>query len=461
MGSRKKHCVREHRCATERRHFSTLLRMLLLASGLCAAIVLAARPARGSAFDAQGEDWEGLSQLVRMAQSELGAAHVAVATTLALRDLKREDALLLVHPEQTLDVDELAAFLRAGGRIVLLDDYGTGDALLARFGIKRVPLPSRPAEMLRGNPSLAIAEPASGHAAVRDVIHVVTNHATGLEHPALSKLLVVRAAARSDAPPEADVNLALAGAVGQGRFIAVGDASIAINAMLRYPGNRALCTALLRYATEDDAWGNRDGKLYILTNGFRTTGAFGDESPAGGVLGDARRGLSRVLETLRHDGMPPIAAYLLALATGLGILGWASTRAGRTHRALPPRYVRPVAAAQQGGVAGRAAVVGAPTTSRVLAMLELKSALEEELALRLRLDRPLAHNELVAKARAAGLVDEAGAQTLARALAQLARIEGLLVTRRRGLVERVRDRDVLAMAARVNDLLMVQSDRAT
>jgi hypothetical protein len=422
----------------------------LLAGWLFFAAWLAPSAAKGAPFDLRGEDWEGLSQLVKMAQGELGPDRVAVTSSLALKDLKREDALFLVHPERTLDVDELAAFLRAGGRVVLLDDYGTGDELLARFGIRRVPLPARPAEVLRGNPSFAIAEPASGHAAVRDVAHVVTNHATGLEHPGLSKLLVVRSVETNGAE-EPGVILALAGAVGQGRLIAVGDASIGINAMLRFPGNRALCLSLLRYATEDDSWGSRNGKLFLLANDFQTTGNYGKSSA--GAFGEGRRALAEALETLRHDGMPPLAAYLVALALGLGVIGWMSTRAGRTHKPVLPKYVRPVAVAQQGGVAGRAAVVGAPATSRILAMLELKSALEEQVATRLGLDRVPSHDELVEKVRSAGLLDDEGLNALASILGRLANVETMLVMHRRGVMDRVRDKDVVTMAARVDELL--------
>jgi hypothetical protein len=418
----------------------------------------AARAAAGP-FDAHGEDWEGMSQLVRIAQAQLGPQRVVVTSTLSLGDLGRGDGLLIVHPERTMDSDGLTAFMRAGGRLVLLDDYGTGDGLLARFGIRRVPMPGRPAEMLRGNPALAIAEPASAHPAVRDVGRVVTNHATGLEHPALSSVLVVR----GDGEP--DVLLAVAGAVGQGRLLAVGDASVAINEMMRYPGNRALAAALVRYATEDDVWGRRDGKLYVLTNDFTTTGTFGDESSLGGTAGDLRRALVSTLETLRRDGMPPLAAYLVAVVVGLGIVIWTSARAGRTHKSAVPRFVRRVPAVAQGGVAGHAAILSAPGTSRVLAILELKSALEEDFATRLGFDRPPPHEELVARARAAQLLDAEQAARLASLLGTLTRIEGLLLQRRRGAVGRIRDADVVAMAARVRDMLdavgAVPRDRVT
>jgi hypothetical protein len=438
--------------ATARVQAATLAVLLLTA--------LVPLHAAAAPFAVRGEDWEGLSQLVRLAESEIGTQRVVVVDSrdhaapavLRLQDLKREDALLIVHPERPLDVDELAGFMRAGGRLVLMDDYGTGDELLARFGIRRVPMPVRPAEMLRSNPSLAVAEPASGHAAVRDVAHVVTNHATGLAHPGLSKLLVVHAA-HATGSEEPDVLLALAGAVGEGRLIAVGDASLGINSMLRFPGNRALCSALVRYATEDDAWGARAGKLYIVANDFETTGSFGGVSGVSGVLGEARHALALTVDTLRHPGMPPLAAYTLAILVGLGVVLWTSTRAGKTHRRVVPRYVRPVSPAAQGGFAGRAAVVGAPRAARALAMLELKRALEEELMTRLSLDRVPAREDLVEKARAAGVLTAENAEDLDRLLASLSHIESAMGLQQRGVRERIREADVRSVAAQVHQIL--------
>jgi hypothetical protein len=284
---------------------------------------------------------------------------------------------------------------------------------------------------------------------------VVTNHATGLAHPGLSKLLVVHAA-HSAGSEEPDVMLALAGAVGQGRLIAVGDASIGINSMLRFPGNRALCSALVRYATEDDAWGVRGGKLYVVANDFETTGSFGGDTGVSGVVGEARHALALTVDTLRRPGMPPAAAYALAIAVGLGVVLWTSTRAGKTHRRVVPRYVRPSSPAAQGGFAGRAAVVGGRGAARALAMLELKSALEEELMTRLSLDRIPAREDLVEKARAAGVLTDENAEDLDRLLANLSAIESAVGTERRGeglVRQRIREADVRSVAARVHQIL--------
>ncbi len=401
--------------------------------------------ARGAPFDPHGDDWEGLSQFVRMAESELGSARVAAVAKLDLHQLEPADSLIIVHPTRSLAIEGLSSFMRAGGRLILLDDYGTGDELLGRFGVRRRPLPAHPAEMLRENPALAIAEPAAEHPIVRDVSRVVTNHATGLEHPGLSPLLVVRG------DGEADVLLAVAGTVGRGHMIAVGDASIPMNSMLRYPGNRALALALIRYATEDDSWGKRGGKLYVLANDFDTTGTFGDDSQVANAASEVRRAMAGAVDTLHRDGMPPMAAYLAAVAVGFGVVVWAGTRAGKTHKLTTPRFVRPVPVVAHGGIAGHAAVLGAPGTSRALAILELKSALEEELATRLRLERALPPDRLIERVRAERLLDDEGQLALSRLFANMARVETRLA-KHPGAPMGVRDAEVIAVADEVRNL---------
>src|SRR5262249_35410191 len=152
-------------------------------------------------------------------------------------------------PNASLDAESLARFMHDGGRVVLVDDFGSGDELLAHFGIERVPLPANPTLMLRHNPAFPIAEPASEHSVVWGVNRVVLNHASGLRHPELSPVLKVRG--------DEDVLVAVAGAVGQGRLLAIGDGSVFMNSMLRFPGNRALAAGVVRYAVEDDASGRR------------------------------------------------------------------------------------------------------------------------------------------------------------------------------------------------------------
>jgi hypothetical protein len=424
----------------------------------CLACVSAlSRPASAAPFDLTGTDWEGCTEFVQLAEAELGAGRVSVVSKIEMRQLKREDALILIHPTRAIDTDALSAFMRHGGRVVLLDDYGTGDTLLRHFGIERVPAPAHPSEELRNNPSFAIAEPASNHPVVKDVSKVVTNHPTGLRHAELSPVLKIRSADGND------VLLALAGAVGQGRFLAVGDASIVIDSMLRYPGNRAFARALVHYATDDDNWGKRGGNVYIAANDFEIRGRFGESASFWDDLDDARRDAVDSIEQVRRSGMPAGASYVLAVAIGLAVVIWVGSRAGKPHRPIVPRFLRGTPVAIQGGIAGHAAVIGAPGTSRVLAMLELKSALEEGMCALLALDAPPGSDALLLKLAAAGLLPDEDLRALKALLLRLSNVETASLSRQhlprgdqpgfRAGPGKIRDREVLSVAKTVERLL--------
>jgi hypothetical protein len=406
----------------------------------------AARTADQGPLDPTGQDWEGLSGLVELAQSELGPGRVVVTRQLDYSDvgggLRPSDGVLLVHPETTLDTDSLSRFMKDGGRVVLLDDYGTGDELLLHFGIDRVPLPSRPAEMLRHNPSFAIAEPASEHSVVWGVGRVVTNHATGLRHPDLSPVLEVR----GDGEP--NVLVALAGAVGKGRLLAIGDGSVFMNSMLRYPGNRALAAGVVRYAVEDDANGPRGGRLWIVSGAFEQSGTYGDDGSLDVAFKSRLRAVGEAFASFKREGAPPLVAYVTAVAVGLGLIVWIGSRAGRPHVPASPRYTRSIPLVAQGGMAGHVAVISAPGTSRVLAMLEVKSALEDDLCEVLGLERNPGHEELVKELGKRRLLDDRERAELRALLLVLARTETLVLSRRGSSLGAVRDGEVVE-AARV------------
>lgn len=407
--------------------------------------------AEAAPFDLTGADWEGCSELVRIARGELGAARVVATTTIDFKELKPEDGLLLLYPEKSLDVDELSKFMRAGGRVVLLDDFGRGESLLRHFGMERVPVPKNPVESLRQNPQLALAEPASAHPVVADVNRVVTNHATGLSHPDLSPVLKIRGS------NESDVFIAVAGAVGdkppapQGRFLVVGDPSIVMNSMLRYAGNKSLARGLVRYAVENDAWGNRGGRLFIAAGAFEQKGSFGGEE---NTIAEWLRMLKDAFDIIRKDGLPDPLAWAAAIAIGLALVVWVGSRAGKLHKPVVPRFVRRVPQVAQGGVAGHAAVIAAPQTSRVLAILELKSALEEQLAVMLGLGKVPPHQELISAVAERGLLDAEGVRSLSKLLLRMSNVETMVVYQRSGgMVQAVRDNEVVSIARSMRQIL--------
>lgn len=402
--------------------------------------------ARAEPFALAGTDWEGCAELVRLARAELGADHVVVTDRVDLGALEPRDAVLMLHPERGVDSGELAKFMKAGGRVLLLDDFGKGDGLLQHFGMARIPLPAAPAESLRQNPHLALAEPASPHPVVADVQRVVTNHATGIRHPDLSPVLKVRPA-DPDAP---DVPVAVAGAVGKGRLLVIADPSIVMNSMLRYAGNKALARGLARYALEDDTWGPRGGRLIMVSGAFTSQGHFGGEDSRLASALDALRELARELRT---QGMPPAMAFSLAIGAGLALLAWVARRAAKLHRVQVPRFTRRVPTVAHGGVAGHAAVVSSKHSSRVLGMLELKHALEEELCQALELDALPPQAELVRAVERDGLLDAQGLAALRRVLLKMATVETLILARRGPTPPPYKDRELVEAATDVKRIV--------
>lgn len=378
-------------------------RWLAISAGaalLCSSVSFAG-VARAKGFEIADTSWEGTSELYALAQQELGKEKVEVLASVDFEHLGKNDSLLVLHPERELDYNELSAFLRAGGRMAVLDDRGEAAHFLARFQIHRVEAPRNPAQSLRDNPKLAIAVPAveqvagqeqNRHPVVAGVDRVVTNHPTALVHPNLTQVLKIPALG------EPDATLAVTGIIAKsGRLFAMGDPSVVINEMLRYPGNRSFASGLLKYLVENDAGVSRGGKLYILTNDFGQKGHFGGSRGALGELSNLSQTLAEFATELEKNGLPGTLSLALAALAGSGALAWAINYSSRRYRRSVPRYALAPPLVAQGGLAGRAAVLSAPTTDPALVLLELRSALSEALAQRLGLSRLASAEQIIAE----------------------------------------------------------------
>jgi hypothetical protein len=431
----------------------------VLAGLLLALALLRAAPAEAGAFDVNDTGWEGSSELLELAREALGADRIVIAAVLDWEQLTPRDGLLVLHPTSELDYDEVSAFLRAGGRLALLDDYGKGAALLERFQIRRIPAPLRPASTLRQSSGIAIAIPAvqqvagieqGRHPVVADVSQLVTNHPTALTHPNLTAVLEIPAIG------EPNATLAVTGIiVNRGRLFAMGDPSATINLMMRYPGNRAFAKGLVEYLVEDDAWGRRGGKLYLLSNDFKQTGAYGGGTSLSRELKEQFEGLSELIADMRDDGLPDLLAIVLAMLAGLGVVVWTGVVSTRPYRRSAPRYAAAQPLVAQGGVAGRAAVLAAPTTHPALALLEVKSALEEGLALRLDLPPNTGPKALLEEIDGRALLAKRSYEELVNIFRELNRAEMAVAAAQplrvpRGSIERLGQR-VAALLAEVKE----------
>ena len=125
-----------------------------------------------------------------------------------------------------------------------------------------------------------------------------------------------------------------------------------------------------------------------------------------------------------------------------------------------PGLTKTIPLAAQGGLAGHAAVVGRARRSHYLAIIELKSALEEELAVVLGLDRAPGHDGLQALVKTRGLLDSEGRSSLRQLLLRMSEIETMMLSERTYALRRIRDREVLVTAETVRRLLMLAHQNA-
>ena len=334
---------------------------LVTLAALLGALLLP-RAARAAAFDVNDATWEGCSELLDIARRELGETRVLAVGVLDWDEVKPEDGVLALHPEQAMDPDETAAFMKAGGRLAIVDDFGRGDETLRRFKIERASVPSRPVSALRNNPNLAIAEPVIGG--------VVGAAPGGGQRAAPGHQPPDR-----PAPPET-CRRCCASAPSASRtpsspsparwrraaLFAMSDPSAVINLMLRYPGNRAFVAGLARYLLDDEGGSRGKGRLFIVSNRFEEHGAFGGQSSLRKDIEEQLHALANALADAREHGLPGWLHIALAGFVVLALAGWTARNSARAYKSALPRYARATPLVAQGGAAGRFAMLAAPSS---------------------------------------------------------------------------------------------------
>jgi hypothetical protein len=302
--------------------------------------------------------WDGLDSLTSLAKQ--AEAPLLTPAALDLGQLTPRDALLIVSPESALPTNALTAFLRDGGRVALLDDFGSGERLLSAYQVQRLTAPTDRVPALRDDPNFLVAYPASEHPLVEGVELLLTNRASALRHRDLKPVFTF---GRSDAA------LVLAGAVGAGRLVAVGDGSVLINQLLALPEHQRFAKNLLSYLQRPG------GRLFLVAGDATFTGNYG---------GSSGYGLSYVdgfLKRATHPDLPPGVLSLL----GFGLCAIAAVMvAGSLPRRSP--YVRnELAPRVHAGFAGRVALHERAAPNLVWTLLDYKRELLSELTRKLAL----------------------------------------------------------------------------
>jgi hypothetical protein len=334
--------------------------------------------------------WDGLETLTALARD--AEAPLLTPAALDLAQLTPRDALLIVSPEVALPTGALTSFLRDGGRIALLDDFGSGERLLSAYQVQRYDAPKAGVPALREDETLLVAYPASEHPLVEGVELLLTNRASALRHRDLKPVFTF---GRSDSA------LVLAGAVGAGRLVAVGDGSVLINQLLALPAHQRFAKNLLAYLQRPG------GRLFLVDGAARFEGSYG---------GSTGRGLSYVdgfFKRVAHPDLPPSVLSLLSF--GLCAIG-AVMVAGSLPRRSP--YVRNELLPRSdvhAGFAARVRLRERDLPNLVWTLLDYRRELNAELSRRLG----LAHNANVASVL--GALRQRGWQE-----SQLAELDALL-----------------------------------
>lgn len=271
------------------------------------ALALAPRAAFADDYDVHSAEWNGLRELVRVAQ-EVGV-HLRPSATLDWASIGRRHGLLILYPLTNVDLADLSGFLEDGGRLALLDDFGSSSRVLQWFQVAR-------SEEVRGTPrsprlpGLLIANPRIEHPLTEGVDTLITNEPAVLSHPRLSPVFAL-----SDDPRQGVV---LAGQVERGRLVVGGDPSVLINTMLRFPGNRQFARNLLLYLA-----GRPGGHVHLVHSRFATRGEYYNrgraKTPARALVASIDEALARFSALGGDPVIVRSLALLLMMFTAMGM----------------------------------------------------------------------------------------------------------------------------------------------
>jgi hypothetical protein len=278
------------------------------AAGLLVAIAWLSPAAAAEAdYDLGSRAWNGLSDF-RAVAAGLGFT-VEASSDLAWETLAPErDVLFLLYPTTAVDPIQLGSFVRAGGRVLVADDFGRADEALARLGLLRRPAHTVRARRWDGNPNLPIAEARlAAHPLARDAAELVTNHPSVFTAEGGDTVFAF----------SGDDAVVVAGELGAGRYVALSDPSVLINDMLAFDGNLAFALNLCRWLQPQGGGRTGAGRIIVLTGDVRLHGET-PRAPEASSVNDILKAAGSALEDL-NDYLP--SEGLLRLLGGLGAAG--------------------------------------------------------------------------------------------------------------------------------------------
>jgi hypothetical protein len=234
-----------------------LLLFVLLVVGLIT--ILVAGATSSSAFSTFNPGWDGASG-VRSAAAETGASVDVLTDTAPYAEADRATVVFILAPVESYsprDRDELRAFLRRGGTIIVAEDFGDGgNSMLASLGAT-VRFDGRlVADQRRHGPGIdmPVAPNVTASPYTGGVDALMLNRGTVLTNTTDATILVRTSEfayldqdidGNIDGAPLRQYPVVAAESIGDGTVIAVSDPSVFINSMQRRASNAAFVRGLV------------------------------------------------------------------------------------------------------------------------------------------------------------------------------------------------------------------------
>lgn len=266
-------------------------------------------------YGLENDEWNGLADFIRLAKARDFELRPAAGVDYA--KLTPKDRLVIVYPTREIDPARLASFVIDGGKVLLLDDFGSSTQLLERLGIERLPADDiRHESVHMGRPGLPIFRPGGKHPLLSGVEEVVANHPAALRTDGGAILPY----------EDASAGLVYDMRLGEGKVVVVADASVAINHMLQVGDNRAFLTNALRYICKD---AGPECRPYLLVGDFVLAGKYtktGDpRKDVSDWASDALGAINDWLDDLADDIPHKNALYYASILLMLGVVIFAVT----------------------------------------------------------------------------------------------------------------------------------------
>jgi hypothetical protein len=165
--------------------------------------------------------WNGLATFTSLAEGS--GLQVLQRQQLEWESLDNNDLLIILYPTNHLDPNQVIQFIRSGGRVLLADDFGTGQSMFSKLGARRTSVIN--ADEFHDNQLFAPVAHATGtHPLSRGVLQLTTNHPGAISNLESGMTSVFEFSDGS--------TLVATGTVGAGRYVILTDPSVLINRML-------------------------------------------------------------------------------------------------------------------------------------------------------------------------------------------------------------------------------------